>query len=261
MGSSRKPLSSRYDSNKKMRESNEHVIISINDTQEDDKTGTLSSIPAENSKHSALLDALTHNMDSYDDYTLQLGEPSRFTVYENKEEDKDCIEILEINNSTGSPTHDSNMPKTPVKVSQSDTKITKMRQLNFDMSDFETNENHQPRRRIREKHNNEINEQDYCLSAGKLQNSKSLGSLEVSKITSDHKKDDSDDNESNDLTITISPPNAKDYNRNSEYNRTNKELGISNSPEDDFEINENELDENYNTNIYSDEAFDELEKQ
>jgi hypothetical protein len=166
-GSSRKPLSSRYDSNQKMTESNEHVIVSINDMM-DDRTVTLSSIPAENSKHSALLDALTHNMDSYDDNIWQLGEPFSRQVYRSdKEEQKDCIEILEINNSPGSPTHDSNMPKTPVKASQSDTKVTKMRQLNFDMSDFEPNENHQPRRRNRMEQKNEINEPDYCLSAGK----------------------------------------------------------------------------------------------
>jgi hypothetical protein len=50
-------------------------------------------------------------------------------------------------------------------------------------------------------------------------------------------------------------------NKNSDYDRNSKELGIDNSPSDDFEINENELDENFNMNIYSDEGFEEMEKQ
>jgi hypothetical protein len=50
-------------------------------------------------------------------------------------------------------------------------------------------------------------------------------------------------------------------NKNSDYDRNSKELGIDNSPSDDFEINENELDENFNMNIYSDQGFEEMEKQ
>ena len=163
---------------------------------------------------------------------------------ENTEGVKDGFEILEINNGTDSPTHksDSIIPKTPVKYSQSESKATSIRKLNFDFEGVD-DENNEPRRRQR----NIINIHD--------NSDNSLSSLEVSKLTEEKEEDIEKD-----LTITISPPPLKDCSKGTEYERISKELGIeTHSPEDDFEINEKDLDENYNMNWYSDEELEKVE--
>ena len=126
-----------------------------------------------------------------------------------------------------------------------------MRQLNFDLDDFESGFQQEPRRRNR-RHEDDLSGDKHEIS---------LGSLEVSKITEEKYKKSMNSSE-NDHTITISPPALKDRSKGSEYDRTSKELGLdTNSPSDDFEINEKDLDENCNENIYTDEGFEELEKQ
>lgn len=115
----------------------------------------------------------------------------------------------------------------------------------------------EPRRRSRKKEGDtsHINIQE--------QDKPSMQSLDVSDVP-DHNYD-MDENScknGNDYTINISPPHIRDCDKGSDYDRTSKELGIDHhSPDEEYEINENDLDENYNTNIYSDEGFEELEKQ
>lgn len=233
--SDRKPLSSRYDSCTKSRDSNDGVYISIHDTGDDGDHGTISSVPAENTKQSTLLEALAQQTDSEDAIMFQLNDQlkNRPTDVRN---DQTGFEILEINNGTDSPSRNtsSQVPRTPVKQTQSDSKVARnMRQLNFDMEDFEPNFNPDIRRRNRRQDENSCEKHEV-----------SLGSLEVSKITEDRGKRSQNSSEG-DHTITISPPALKDRSKGSEYDRTSKELGLdTNSPSDDFEINEQDLDEN-----------------
>ena len=93
----------------------------------------------------------------------------------------------------------------------------------------------------------------------------SIDSLEISKNTEEKKNLQGDFNEEDyekENTITISPPALKDWSKDSEYDRISKELGLeNNSQSDDFSINEKDLDENLNTNIYTDEGFEKIEQE
>lgn len=240
LNSERKPLSEvGINTSKKSQE----IIASINEegvyAKQVENEDQQESIYRDSQKQSALLEALAHNNDSYEDTVMmqlnrQLWGEERPTVIE---ENKEGFEILEINNSTSSPTKKSSSvnPKTPVKVSQSDSKVPHMRKINFDIPEPSQNEE-----------NKRVDDFKGIPDS-------SLSSLSMSKI-SDHKKSDTEEDNELEKTLTISPPAMKDWAKGAEFEQISKELGIdNNSPSDDFSINEKDLDENYNANIYTEE--------
>lgn len=245
--------SSLENSDNKINESGEEVVVSIiytNSKPQWDKTEHSSKHKTQ-SKHSALIEALTRNMDSYEDALMLNLNPGS--------EDKEGFEILEINNTDNSPQgrSESNIHRTPVKWSQSDHKTLKLKEFELYVDDLEEKVNQEPRRRSRKKEgdSSHINIQE--------QDKSSMQSLDVSDVPDhDHDMDENSCKNGNDSTINISPPHIRDWDKGSDYDRTSKELGIDHhSPDEEYEINEKDLDENYNTNIYSDEGFEELEKQ
>lgn len=243
-------------SNSKINESTEEVVFYNRTNEKAEQLASAESRQNTNDKKLALLEALAHNYDSCDDaIMLQLNDHIG-DIDNSSTKKRSGFEILEINNTDNSPNDksDSCMPKTPVKCTQSETKIYKGRNLNFDDVDIEEKFNQEPQRRSRNK--------DDSQNVSKVQDKSILDSLEVSKVTGNEYRENDQSESDMDLTINISPPPLKDCLKSSGYDRTSKELGInSNSPDEDFEINENELDENFNMNIYSDEGFEQLEKE
>ena len=153
-----------------------------------------------------------------------------------------------------------------------------MRSLNLDSEEIDERDNKEPRRRsrIKDKLSSEINIHD--------QQEISLKSLEVSQDTYIGKDAEDlstickkeplpeindkslliDDQEysyeCSDYSISISPPQVN-HTKDRDYDRSSKKSNNNQSPDEDFSINEQELDENFNSNIYSDDGFEDLERQ
>lgn len=174
-----------------MNETNDQVVMESSNTHEQiDHAQTLSQ--EDKAKKSALIEALASQLDSFEDATMvQLN--NQIYGQRNIEETnmkKDGFEILEIANTDPSPYDESTSHHltTPMKCTQSDSKINGARDMNLKMGDLD---------RIQVHNDNSCNEPINLED----QEVASLKSLEISNISNN--KDDEEKSKGNMRILSI----------------------------------------------------------
>ena len=233
----------------KDEESQEEVVVSISKEDRKDQS-------------SALLRALSLNPWEYEDsITYQLNREINIPL-----ESKEGFEILEINHTDNSQICESevNVPKTPTKYSQSDSKLHKIKHYDnvyfnneeqtnkndeFDMLDIKVNQ--YPIRKSRKRLEDKID------SNSSKNNDNIKKSLDISDLSDGDKTSNDKSWSELSATINISHTPSKNINWDDLNNRELRTF-TNQSPDEDYEINEKDLDENYN-NIYSNGRLQEIE--
>jgi hypothetical protein len=251
------------DSGSKLSQSQEEVIVSVKDKSDD--------FDEWNRKNSALIEALANDFENEDTIMCQVNDHiAQHNKTNSWKQQKDGFEIAEINQF--SP-NNYEAPSTPIKPSSSekDKNWFQIRPFNLTTKVLEERVNQEPQRRNRfkDKRESEIYIQDQQKS-----DQKSLGmtdnddlSLSASKeanlstICKEKECPDLKENtnkselnlsyEWSDYSISISPPQT---------NQEKEDKSERHSPDEEFEINENDLDENFNNN-YDDEEEDEEDQR